>query len=124
MATLKGGCHCGEVSFEAEVSKELKVVNCNCSLCSLSGYQHVFVEHNDFKLLSGESSLSEYRFGTMTARHLFCSHCGVKSFYQPRSHPEAYSVHLACCSNSDEFELTYQDFDGQNWEESIGDLVK
>ena len=37
-----------------------------------------------------------YRFGTGAAEHLFCSVCGVKSFYQPRSHPDAWSVNANC----------------------------
>jgi len=40
-------------------------------------------------LLTGEAELASYRFGTMTAHHLFCRHCGVASFYVPRSHPIA-----------------------------------
>ena len=43
---------------------------------------------------SGEDRLTSYRFGTGAANHLFCAVCGVKSFYQPRSHPDAWSVNL------------------------------
>ena len=43
---------------------------------------------------SGGEGLTSYRFGTGAANHLFCAVCGVKSFYQPRSHPEAWSVNL------------------------------
>jgi len=124
LLTLKGSCHCGAVTFEALVSKQLKVVKCNCSMCKTSGYQHVFVEHDNFTLLRGQDALSEYRFGTKTARHLFCKHCGVKSFYQPRSHPESYSVHLTCCSNVNDFDIAYEEFDGQNWEDAIDSLYK
>ena len=42
---------------------------------------------SDFELLTGRDALTSYRFGTGAAEHLFCRHCGVKSFYQPRSHP-------------------------------------
>ena len=53
-----------------------------------------------FRLLKGADSLSEYRFNTGTARHLFCRHCGVKSFYVPRSNPDGYSVNARCLDPS------------------------
>ena len=36
----------------------------------------------------GREALISYRFGSGAADHLFCGTCGVKSFYQPRSHPD------------------------------------
>ena len=78
------------------------------------------VPHGDFTLDSGSDSLTSYRFGTGTAEHLFCSKCGVKSFYQPRSHPDAWSVNANCLDDPLDMEIT--GFDGQNWEEAIQDL--
>ncbi len=53
----------------------------------MTGFLHVMVPHAAFELLTGRDALSCYRFGSGAAEHLFCRHCGVKSFYQPRSHP-------------------------------------
>ena len=53
------------------------------------------------------------------ARHLFCRHCGIKSFYVPRSHPHAYSVHLACVKLPASISVAWGEFDGANWEENI-----
>ena len=66
----------------------------------MSGFQHLIVPRSRFRLLRGGESLSEYRFNTGTARHLFCRHCGVKSFYVPRSNPDGYSVNLRCLDRS------------------------
>lgn len=96
LVTHRGGCHCGAVSFEVEAPARLTVSDCNCSICRMSGYQHLIVPRARFRLLSGAESLSEYRFNTGTARHLFCRHCGVKSFYVPRSNPDGYSVNARC----------------------------
>ena len=85
---VRGGCHCGAVRFEAEVpDPPVPALDCNCSVCRMTGYMHINVPHEDFELLSGRDVLASYRFGTGAAEHLFCSQCGVKSFYQPRSHP-------------------------------------
>jgi len=96
LVTHRGGCHCGAVAFEVDAPARLTVSDCNCSICRMSGYQHLIVPRARFRLVKGADSLSEYRFNTGTARHLFCRHCGVKSFYVPRSNPDGYSVNARC----------------------------
>jgi hypothetical protein len=96
LVTHRGACHCGAVAFEVEAPARLTVSDCNCSICRMSGYQHLVVPRSRFRLLKGAESLTEYRFNTGTARHLFCRHCGVKSFYVPRSNPDGYSVNVRC----------------------------
>jgi len=96
LVTHRGGCHCGRVAFEVDAPARLTVSDCNCSICRMSGYQHLIVPAARFRLLQGADSLTEYRFNTGVARHLFCRHCGVKSFYVPRSNPDGYSVNARC----------------------------
>ena len=117
---IQGGCHCRAVRFEAEVPVEVEVLDCNCSICAATGFRHLIVPHGDFTLLSGGAALVSYRFGTGTAEHLFCSHCGVKSFYQPRSHPDAWSVNAHCLDEP--VELAVEQFDGRNWEAAAAKL--
>ena len=119
---ITGGCHCGAVRFEAEADRSPKMLRCNCSICSASGYLHLFIPHDRFTLLSGSDALTSYRFGTGEAEHLFCSTCGVKSFYQPRSHPDCWSVHLACVDDASALEPQITDFDGRNWEDASGSI--
>ena len=114
---VAGGCHCGAVRFEAEVgAPPLDVLACNCSICAMTGFIHLIVPHEHFALLKGEEALTGYRFGTGAAEHLFCAQCGVKSFYQPRSHPEAWSVNAHCLNQ--EVALSVTAFDGRHWEKS------
>ena len=80
----------------------------------MTGFLHIIVPHSEFELVTGRDALSSYRFGTGAAEHLFCSTCGVKSFYQPRSHPEAWSVNANCLDERPE--LAIEIFDGRNWE--------
>lgn len=119
---IAGGCHCGAVRFEAEVPDAVEVLDCNCSICAATGFRHLIVPHGDFRLLSGEGVLTSYRFGTGAANHLFCSVCGVKSFYQPRSHPEAWSVNLKALDDVTGLTVTASAFDGRNWEAAAAGL--
>ena len=80
----------------------------------MTGFLHIVVPHQDFDLVTGREALTSYRFGTGAAEHLFCSVCGVKSFYQPRSHPDAWSVNTNCLDEPPE--LAVEQFDGRNWE--------
>lgn len=122
--SCEGGCHCGAVRFQIMVPATVKVIVCNCSICQMSGYQHLNVAHEHFKLLRGQSDLSEYQFNTGQARHLFCRHCGIKSFYQPRSHPEDWSVNLNCVDLPAGLALERVEFDGENFESSVDELHK
>ena len=119
---VTGGCHCGAVRFAAEVSAAVEVLACNCSICAKTGFLHLMVPHGDFRLLAGDDALTSYRFGTGTAEHLFCKVCGVKSFYQPRSHPDAWSVNLNALDDTSGLAVTLTEFDGRNWEQSAAKL--
>ena len=112
-----GGCHCGAVRFVARLPKPpVPALDCNCSICSMTGFLHIIVPHADFTLESGADMLTSYRFGSGAAEHLFCSRCGVKSFYQPRSHPEAWSINARCLDVP--VALDVERFDGRNWEQA------
>jgi hypothetical protein len=115
---VQGGCHCKKVRFEAEVPEAVSVLDCNCSICAATGFLHLIVPHEDFRLLSGGEALTSYRFGTGAANHLFCSLCGIKSFYQPRSHPGAWSVNLNALDDPSALAVTIERFDGRNWEKA------
>jgi len=118
-----GGCHCGAVRFEVELEAAPVAYDCNCSICSKSGYLHLIVPAGAFRLLKGESALTSYRFGTGVAQHRFCRVCGIKSFYVPRSNPDGYSVNLRCLDAGTVPGVTIEPFDGRNWDASAGDLA-
>lgn len=112
----QGGCHCGAVRFEVLAPAVLEVLDCNCSICRKSGLLHLIVPKDRFRLLTDASSLAEYRFGTGTARHMFCRTCGIKSFYVPRSHPDGIDVNARCLDPATVTALRIRPYDGQNWE--------
>ena len=122
MTTHKGGCHCGRVRFEVDAPASIAADRCNCSICRKSGFLHLLVAAADFRLLSGQDSLTTYTFNTGVAQHHFCRHCGVKSFYVPRSHPDGISVNVNCLDEGTIASITETPFDGANWEQNIHKL--
>jgi len=118
-----GGCHCGAVRFEAELDAVVEAQTCNCSMCEKTGFVHVIVPENRFRLTQGSEALTTYTFNTQVARHLFCSVCGVKSFYRPRSNPDGWSVTARCLDDAAGLDIRIEAFDGRNWEANAHSLA-
>ena len=118
----RGGCHCGRIRFEVKAPANLKLSECNCSVCAMTGYLHLIVPKSSFMLVQGQDELTTYTFNSGVARHFFCSYCGIKSFYVPRSHPEGISVNARCIDAGTVESSEIKPFDGQNWEESVAGL--
>ena len=118
----KGGCHCRTVRFEFDAPAAIDVTDCSCSMCDMTGYEHVFIPDGDLRFLSGEDQLTEYRFNTGQAVHMFCKTCGIKPLYRPRSHPDAWSVNLRCVTGDTLSVANRIAFDGSDWEGNIAGL--
>lgn len=121
--THRGGCHCRRVKFEVDATANIVVQDCNCSLCSLSGFLHLIVPRSSFRLISGHEFLTEYTFNTGVAKHIFCKVCGIKSFYIPRSNPDGVDVNARCLESGTVTKMTVEAFDGQNWEDNAAQLA-
>ena len=91
-----------------------KAIACNCSLCSRAGWLLTFVPGTDFRLLSGEGDLTEYRFNKRHISHLFCRKCGIRSFSRgsDRSGAPTVAVNLRTLAGFDATALPVQSFDG------------
>ena len=122
METYDGGCHCGRVRFR--VTGDLAdVTDCNCSMCTKKGILHLIVPQAQFELVSGRDDLTTYSFNTGVAQHHFCRHCGIHSFYVPRSDPDKIDVNARCLDGVDADALPIKQFDGRNWEQAMGQRV-
>ena len=119
MTWKKGGCHCGAVRFEVLAPDEIEATECTCSICRKAGYLHLIVPAARFRLLTGENQLTTYSFNTGTAKHHFCSVCGIKSFYVPRSKPDGFSVNVRCLEEGAVRVTRVTPFDGQHWEDAM-----
>ena len=122
MVTHLGSCHCKQIKFEVLGEKNIKVLDCSCSICSILNYKHYIVDKAQFKLLKGKKYLSTYTFNTNVAKHLFCKNCGIKSFYIPRSHPDSISVNLNCIHSKTINKVKIIKFDGKHWNKNINKI--
>jgi len=112
----QGSCHCGAIRFQVEAPEDLEVEECNCSICTKSGYLHLIVSKSRYRLLRGEDHITTYTFNTGVAKHLFCRVCGIKPFYIPRSNPDGYDVNVRCLDTRPR-SISIVQFDGQHWEQ-------
>lgn len=117
-----GSCHCQAVKFTVEAQDSVEVENCNCSICTKSGYLHLIVPKRDFKLQQGEDKLNCYTFNSGVAKHYFCQICGIKPFYIPRSNPDGVDININCLDTKPS-NIKVVDFDGQNWEDNAASLA-
>ncbi len=119
MSWKTGGCHCGAVRYEVLAPDEIEATECNCSICRMTGYLHLIVKKERFRLMQGEGKIATYSFNTGTAKHHFCSVGGVKSFYVPRSRPDGYSVNVRCLEDAQLRVKGVALFDGRHWEQAF-----
>ena len=117
-----GSCHCGAIRFEITAPPSVTVQDCNCSICSKSGFLHLILPRASFRLIQGEETITTYRFNTGVAQHTFCRICGVKPFYIPRSNPDGVDVNARCLDTPPAV-LTVEAFDGRNWEANAEKLA-
>ena len=128
--THTGSCHCGRVRFEADFDATAGTGKCNCSICTKARLWGFRVNPEDFRLIAGESELTDYQFNTKSCHHLFCKHCGVRAFEWadiPQAGGKYYSVMVACVDDLDIDELMaapvrYCDGRNNNWWEKPKEL--
>lgn len=117
LQTYQGSCHCGRVTFELQAKLDY-VVDCNCSICRRRGALWHGAKKAELRILKGEEELALYQFGTNTAKHYFCRHCGVHPFARPRIDPSRWVVNVRCIEGVDVSALPVRKFDGEHWEEA------
>ncbi len=112
--TLDGGCHCGAVRFKVTLAEPLASARrCDCSFCRMRGAVVVTARVGDLEMLQGADRLTLYRFNTGTARHHFCSVCGIYTHHQRRSDPSELGVNVACLDGVSPFDFDCVEvFDG------------
>ena len=124
LRTYYGSCHCGAVRFEADLDIGAGTAKCNCSICTKMRFWLVRTRPENFRVIAGESDLTDYMGKNSVAHHLFCRHCGVHPFEwvdMPNMTGHRYfNINVACLDGVDIDELmaapvTYHDGRNDNW---------
>ena len=113
----KASCHCGAVQLELSLPNGLvEPRHCTCSMCRRRGAIVASVPLARLKIIRGEDHLRLYQFNTKTAKHYFCSICGIYTHHQRRSKPNEFSFNIGCLDGVENpFELEpVQVLDGIN----------
>lgn len=98
---VDGSCHCGAISYTAEIDPD-KVSLCNCTDCQmLSGSAYrlsVPAPAASFKLLSGTPvHYVKTAASGSKRRHAFCGRCGAPVYSAANeAQPPAYSLRIGC----------------------------
>ena len=99
-------CHCGAVVLELSLPNGIENPRrCDCSICRRKGAIVGSVPLAGIKILKGEDVLKCYEFNTKTAKHYFCSLCGIYTHHQRRSNPHEYGYNIGCLEGVNPFEL-------------------
>ena len=103
---INGCCHCEAVKFRVKLSDGFKTVRrCTCTYCRMRGAIAVSANLNDIEIVVGRKMLRLYQFGTMAAKHYFCSQCGIYTHHQRRSNSDQYGVNVACLEGMSPFDF-------------------
>lgn len=98
---VQGSCHCGQVTYEAEIDPE-NVSLCNCTDCQMltgSAFRvSVPALAAKFQLLTGQPKAYVKTADSGTKRrHSFCSNCGTPvSASADTEDPPSYSLRVGC----------------------------
>ncbi|ENM6578021.1 GFA family protein [Vibrio fluvialis] len=99
-------CHCGAV--ELELSLPDGIVDprrCDCSICRRKGAIVASVTLDAIRIVKGQEALRLYQYNTQTAKHYFCSVCGIYTHHQRRSNPNQYGYNVGCLEGVNPFDL-------------------
>ena len=102
----RASCHCGLVELELDLPDG--IVNprrCDCSICRRKGAVVASVPLSGIRILKGSEHLKLYEFNTHTAKHYFCSNCGIYTHHQRRSNPDQYGYNVGCLERINPFAI-------------------
>jgi hypothetical protein len=105
-AKHRASCHCGAVVLELDLPNGIvDPRRCDCSICRRKGAIVASVPLAGIRIVEGEDKLKQYEFNTRTAKHYFCSNCGIYTHHQRRSNPEEYGYNVGCLEGVNPFDL-------------------
>lgn len=102
----RASCHCGSVVLELDLPDGIvDPRRCDCSICRRKGAVVASVPLAGIRIVEGAGHLKLYRFNTHTAKHYFCSNCGIYTHHQRRSNPDQYGYNVGCLEGVNPFAI-------------------
>jgi len=102
----KATCHCGVIELELTLANGIENPRCcDCSICRRKGAIVGSVELDGIRVVKGQDMLTLYQFNTNTAKHYFCSNCGIYTHLQRRSNPTEDGFNIAYLDGVNPFDL-------------------
>lgn len=103
---IDAACHCGTVRLRVRLTDGVRTARrCTCSFCRMRGAVAVSADLDGIRIIAGEDVLTLYQFNTLSAKHYFCSKCGIYTHHQRRSVPNQYGVNVACLAGMSPFDF-------------------
>jgi len=113
--TSKATCHCGTVELHLDLPDGINGAHrCDCSFCRRRAAPNISVPLSALTVTRGAENLTLYTWGTGTAKHFFCSTCGIYTHHQRRSNPQEYGVNLGCIEGQNP-----ADYEPMPWHDGI-----
>ena len=103
---LNGSCHCGAVRFTVDIDRGLRLGTA-LHLLDLpdAGRRRSDLDSRRVPDHPWRGQLATYRFNTKTARHHFCSDCGIYTHHKRRSDPNQLGINVACLDGVSPFDF-------------------
>ena len=95
---IEGGCHCGYITYEAEIDPDTVGI-CHCTDCQIlsgSAFRTVVRARKDaFKLLTGQPKIyvKTAESGNKRAQ-AFCPECGTSIYAADVSNPQVFGIRV------------------------------
>jgi hypothetical protein len=95
---IQGGCHCGKITYEAEVDPDaVRICHCtDCQTLTGSAFRTTVPARKDsFKLLTGAPKIYVKTAESGAKRaHGFCPDCGTPIYAAAVSDPQSYGLRV------------------------------
>lgn len=128
---IDGGCHCGYVTYQAEVDPN-KVIVCHCTDCqTLSGSAFrtvVFAADDGFKFLGGQPKIYIKTAESGNKREqVFCPECGTQIYSTSVGDgPKSLGIRVGTAHQRNELRPTaqYWSRSAQDWVMDLGSIKR
>ena len=112
---FKATCHCGAVELRLTLPGDMEHPHrCDCSFCRRRAAPTISVPLNGLEVVRGADKLSLYTWNTGTAKHYFCSTCGIYTHHQRRSNPNEFGVNFGSIDG-----MNPKDYEPIPWEDGV-----